>query len=196
MTVSLSKGGSVSLTKEAGASTLTSLTVGLGWDQAAGVQGDIDLDLSAVLLGANGRAGSESDLVFYGEDSHVHPSQSVRYSGDNRTGEGDGDDEWITVDLSKVPAQVQAIVFIASIDDPNGFGHTFGEVEAAFIRVANDNDGRELARFDLTDGAATDIALAFGEVYRDGSEWKFQAIGDGYAGGLAGALDNYGINAA
>lgn len=196
MTVSLSKGGSVSLTKEAGSSPLTSLTVGLGWDQSLGIRGDIDLDLSAVLVGANGRAASEADLVFYGQGAHVHASQSVRYSGDNRTGEGDGDDEWISVELPAVPALVQAIVFIASIDDPANLGHSFGGVDAAFIRVVNSSNGRELARFDLTDGAPTDIALGFGEVYRDGGEWKFQAIGEGYAGGLAAALSNYGIDAA
>jgi len=191
MTVSLSKGGSVSLTKEAGSSTLTSVTVGLGWDQSN--DSTYDLDLSAVLVGINGKASSEADLVFYG--ALIHPSQSVRHGGDNRTGEGEGDDERIIVDLTAVPAAVQSIVFIASIDRATEKGQSFGGVDSAFIRVVNNADARELARFDLTDGAASDIALSFGEVYRDGGEWKFQAIGDGYPRGLGQALGNYGINA-
>ncbi|GGK99821.1 tellurium resistance protein TerD [Salinibacterium xinjiangense] len=192
MTVSLSKGGSVSLTKEAGASTLSSLTVGLGWDKSQGFAHD--LDLSAVLAGSSGKVASETDLVFYGAVTHV--SGSVRHGGDNRTGEGDGDDERIVVDLTTVPASVHSIVFIASIDKAIERGQSFGSVTAAYIRVVNNADNRELARFDLTDGASSDIALSFGEVYRDGGDWKFQAIGDGYSTGLAGVLGAYGIDAA
>jgi len=192
MSVSLSKGGTVSLTKEAGPSGLTSVTVGLGWDAREGYGADFDLDASAVLLGANGRALSDADLIFY--NNLNSPTGAVTHTGDNLTGDGDGDDETIIVDLSKVPEAAQSIVFLVSIHEGTLRGQSFGVVDNAFIRVLNNQDQRELARFDLTDGASSDTALSFGELYRDGAEWKFRALGDGHPGGFVGALQGLGIN--
>jgi tellurium resistance protein TerD len=193
MAVSLAKGGSVSLTKEAGSTGLRVVTVGLGWDVRSDAGAAYDLDLSAILLNSSGRAVSDENFVFY--NNATSPDGAVRYSGDNRTGAGDGDDETMLVDLSAVASGVQSVVIIASIDNAASLGHSFGGVLNAYIRVVSNTDNRELARFDLTDGADTDVALAFGELYRDGGEWKFQAVGDGFPGGLAAALDRYGIDA-
>jgi len=192
MSVSLSKGGSVSLTKEAGSAPLTQVTVGLGWDPQEGHGAEFDLDASAILLGSNGRALSDSDLVFY--NNLTSPTNAVRHTGDNLTGDGDGDDETLIIELPGVPSAAQSIVFLVSIHDGSSRGQSFGVVDNAFIRVVNNADQRELARFDLTDGAHGHTALAFGELYRDGAEWKFRAIGDGYAGGFAEVLRKYGID--
>jgi len=192
MAVSLSKGGSVSLTKAAGTSTLTSVTVGLGWDPRAGFGAIFDLDASAIILGSNKRALSDSDFIFY--SNLTSPTGAVVHTGDNIDGEGEGDDEQIIVDLSLLPPAAISIVVIVSIDEAISRGQNFGVVDNAFIRIVNNTDGAELARFDLTDGAMSDIAIAFGELYLDGAEWKFRAIGDGYAGGLAEAVTAYGIN--
>ena len=192
MTVSLSKGGSVSLTKEAGASRLTSVTVGLGWDPREGYGAEFDLDASAIILGSNGKALSDSDLVFY--NALTSPTGAVKHTGDNLDGQGDGDDESLIVELDLVPAAASSIVFIVSIHEGISRGQSFGVVDNAFIRVVNNADGRELARFDLTEGANTDTALSFGELYRDGVEWKFRAIGDGFLAGFMAAVQNYGVN--
>ena len=192
MTVSLSKGGSVSLTKEAGASRLTSVTVGLGWDPREGYATGFDLDASAIILGSNGKALSDSDLVFY--NALTSPTGAVTHTGDNLDGQGDGDDESLIVELDLVPAAASSIVFIVSIHEGISRGQSFGVVDNAFIRVVNNADGRELARFDLTEGANADTALSFGELYRDGVEWKFRAIGDGFLAGFMAAVQNYGVN--
>jgi len=192
MSVSLSKGGSVSLSKAAGVTTLTAVTVGLGWDPREGFGAVFDLDASAIILGANKRALSDADFVFY--SNLVSPTGAVVHTGDNIDGEGEGDDEQLIIDLSALPPAAASIVFIVSIDEALSRGQSFGNVDNAFIRVVNNHDGAELARFDLTDGADSDIALAFGELYLDGAEWKFRAIGDGFAGGLAEAVTAYGIN--
>jgi tellurium resistance protein TerD len=193
MSVSLSKGGSVSLSKESGSTQLISVTVGLGWDPQDGHGPEFDLDASAILLGVSGKALSDADLVFY--NNLKSPTGSVEHTGDNRDGEGEGDDESIIVALDTVPPAVQSIVFVVSIHEGASRGQSFGVVDNAFIRVVNNADHRELARFDLSDGASSDTALTFGELYRDGAEWKFRAIGDGFAGGFTAALRNYGINA-
>ena len=196
MSVSLSKGGSVSLTKEAGGSQLTAVTVGLGWDPREGFGAQFDLDASAILLGSNGKALSDSDLIFY--NNLVSSTGAVTHTGDNPDGVdipgAEGDDESIVVNLGLVPPAATAIVFIVSIHEGASRGQSFGVVDNAFIRVVNNSDNRELARFDLTDGATSDTALSFGELYRDGAEWKFRAIGDGYPAGFAAALQSYGIN--
>jgi len=194
MSVSLSKGGSVSLTKEAGSSRLTSVTVGLGWDPREGYGSEFDLDASAIILGPNGKALSDADLIFYNTPGLTSPTGAVTHTGDNQDGEGEGDDETLIIALDLVPAGATAIVFLVSIHEGISRGQSFGVVDNAFIRVVNNSDGRELARFDLTDGATTDTALAFGELYRDGSDWKFRAIGDGHPAGFAAALQHYGIN--
>ncbi|MFF4403343.1 TerD family protein [Streptomyces sp. NPDC001262] len=190
MAVTLSKGGNVSLSKEAPG--LTAVTVGLGWDVRTTTGADYDLDASALLCDVSGRVLSDQHFVFFNNLSS--PEGSVRHSGDNLTGGGDGDDEQIQVDLAGVPAQAARIVFPVSIYDAEQRGQSFGQVRNAFIRVVNQADGREIARYDLTEDASTETAMVFGEVYRHGAEWKFRAIGQGYASGLAGIAQDFGVN--
>ncbi|MEU7166600.1 TerD family protein [Streptomyces morookaense] len=190
MAVTLSKGGNVSLSKEAPG--LTAVTVGLGWDVRTTTGADYDLDASALLCDVSGRVLSDQHFVFFNNLSS--PEGSVRHSGDNLTGGGDGDDEQIQVDLATVPAQAARIVFPVSIYDAEQRGQSFGQVRNAFIRVVNQADGREIARYDLTEDASTETAMVFGEVYRHGGEWKFRAIGQGYASGLAGIAQDFGVN--
>ena len=190
MGVTLSKGGNVSLSKEAPG--LTAVTVGLGWDVRTTTGADYDLDASALLCDANGRVLSDQHFVFF--NNLASPDRSVEHSGDNLTGGGDGDDEQIKVNLATVAPQVDKVVFPASIYEAEGRGQSFGQVRNAFIRIVNQADGRELARYDLTEDASTETAMIFGELYRNGAEWKFRAIGQGYASGLAGIASDYGVN--
>ncbi|PPH07755.1 chemical-damaging agent resistance protein C [Rathayibacter sp. AY1D1] len=193
MAISLSKGGTISLTKEAGPRGLTAITVGLGWDPAPqGFGGTTDLDASALLLDASGRVVQDSDFVFYG--NLVHSSGAVSHLGDNLTGEGEGDDEQIVIDLLGVPAGVESVTFLVSIYDAEKKGQTFSSIASSFIRVVNNDGGTELARFDLGEGAGSTSTLVFGEVYRDGAEWKFRALGDTYDGGFEGTLRRFGVN--
>lgn len=194
MAVVLTKGGTVSLTKEAGPRGLSSLTIGLGWDVAATGSFDLyDLDASALIVDTSARVLSDAHFVFY--NNKRSPEGGVTHSGDNRTGEGDGDDESLMVELADMPATAQSVIFVVSIDDAVAKSQSFAQVENAFIRVVNNADDRELARFDLSSGAASETAIVFGEVYRDGSDWKFRAIGDGHPDGFVGILRKYGVNA-
>ncbi|MFF0296630.1 TerD family protein [Kitasatospora sp. NPDC004615] len=190
MGVSLAKGGNVSLTKEVPG--LTSVIVGLGWDVRATTGADFDLDASALLCSEAGRVLSDQHFVFY--NNLRSPEGSVEHSGDNLTGGGDGDDEQIRVDLTAVPPQVAKVVFPVSIYDAEQRRQSFGQVRNAFIRVVNDADGTEVARYDLSEDASTETAMVFGELYRYGAEWKFRAIGQGYASGLRGIALDYGVN--
>ncbi|MFD7644433.1 TerD family protein [Kitasatospora sp. NPDC059795] len=190
MGVSLAKGGNVSLTKEAPG--LTAVIVGLGWDVRATTGADFDLDASALLCNEAGRVLSDQHFVFY--NNLRSPEGSVEHSGDNLTGGGDGDDEQIKVDLSAVPPQVAKVVFPVSIYDAEQRRQSFGQVRNAFIRVVNEADGSEVARYDLSEDASTETAMVFGELYRYGAEWKFRAIGQGYASGLRGIALDYGVN--
>ncbi|MFD8482035.1 TerD family protein [Kitasatospora sp. NPDC059673] len=190
MGVSLAKGGNVSLTKEAPG--LTSVIVGLGWDVRATTGADFDLDASALLCSEAGRVLSDQHFVFY--NNLRSPEGSVEHSGDNLTGGGDGDDEQIQVDLAAVPPQVAKVVFPVSIYDAEQRRQSFGQVRNAFIRVVNQADGSEVARYDLSEDASTETAMVFGELYRYGVEWKFRAIGQGYASGLRGIALDYGVN--
>ncbi|WP_432087832.1 MULTISPECIES: TerD family protein [unclassified Streptomyces] len=190
MGVSLAKGGNVSLSKEAPG--LTAVVVGLGWDVRTTTGADYDLDASALLLNEAGKVSSDRHFVFY--NNLTSPDGSVEHTGDNLTGEGDGDDESIKVGLSAVPADVRRIVFPVSIHDAANRGQSFGQVRNAFIRVVNQADGAELARYDLSEDAATETAMVFGELYRHGAEWKFRAVGQGYASGLAGIAADFGVN--
>ncbi|MEU2117642.1 TerD family protein [Streptomyces sp. NPDC016459] len=190
MGVSLAKGGNVSLTKEAPG--LTAVLVGLGWDVRTTTGSDYDLDASALLLDQGGKVDSDRDFVFY--NNLTSPDGSVEHTGDNLTGEGDGDDEAIKVDLASVPAHVTRIVFPVSIHDAANRGQSFGQVRNAFIRVVNQAGGAELARYDLSEDAASETAMVFGELYRHGAEWKFRAVGQGYASGLAGIAADFGVN--
>ncbi|WP_406264494.1 TerD family protein [Actinacidiphila glaucinigra] len=190
MGVSLSKGGNVSLTKEA--PNLTAVIVGLGWDARTTTGSDFDLDASALLTGTEGKVLSDQHFVFF--NNLRSPDGSVEHTGDNITGEGEGDDEQIKVNLAGVPGEVTKIVFPVSIYDAETRQQSFGQVRNAFIRVVNQADDRELARYDLTEDASTETAMVFGELYRHGAEWKFRAIGQGYASGLRGIAQDFGVN--
>ena len=190
MSVSLTKGGNVSLTKEAPG--LTNVIVGLGWDVRTTTGTDFDLDASALLCGDSGKVVSDLHFVFY--NNLNSPDGSVQHTGDNLTGEGEGDDESINVNLAAVPLEVSKIVFPVSIHDAQARGQSFGQVRNAFIRVVNQANGVELARYDLSEDASTETAMVFGELYRHGGEWKFRAVGQGYASGLAGIAKDFGVN--
>jgi len=192
VSVVLSKGGNVSLTKEAGDAGLTAVVVGLGWDVRTTTGVDYDLDASALLCGANGKVLSDNHFVFY--NNLKSPDGAVEHTGDNRTGEGEGDDEQIKVDLAALGSDVQKIVIPVSIDDADAKGQNFGQVNNAFIRVVNQAGNTELARFDLTEDASTETAMIYGELYRHGSDWKFRAVGQGYASGLRGIVQDYGVH--
>ncbi|GAA2441854.1 TerD family protein [Streptomyces macrosporus] len=190
MGVSLSKGGNVSLTKEA--PNLTAVMVGLGWDARTTTGADFDLDASALLTNAEGKVANDLNFVFF--NNLKSPDGSVEHTGDNLTGEGDGDDEVIKVNLAAVPADVAKIVFPVSIYEAEARQQSFGQVRNAYIRVVNQADGKELARYDLSEDASTETAMVFGELYRHGAEWKFRAIGQGYASGLRGIAQDFGVN--
>jgi len=188
--VSLSKGGNVSLSKAAPG--LTAVLVGLGWDVRTTTGTDYDLDASALLCDEGGKVVSDRHFVFY--NNLTSPDGSVEHTGDNLTGEGEGDDESVKVNLAAVPAEVTRIVFPVSIHDAQGRGQSFGQVRNAFIRVVNQADNAELARYDLSEDAASETAMVFGELYRHGAEWKFRAVGQGYASGLAGIASDFGVS--
>ncbi|MYU48062.1 chemical-damaging agent resistance protein C [Streptomyces sp. SID7803] len=191
MGVSLSKGGNVSLTKAA--PNLTAVIVGLGWDARTTTGGDFDLDASALLTNAEGKVANDGNFVFF-NNLKSPPDGSVEHTGDNLTGEGEGDDEVINVNLATVPADVDKIVFPVSIYEAETRQQSFGQVRNAYIRVVNQADNSELARYDLSEDASTETAMVFGELYRNGAEWKFRAIGQGYASGLRGIAQDFGVN--
>jgi len=190
MGVSLTKGGNVSLTKEA--PNLTAVAVGLGWDIRTTTGADFDLDASAIATGEDKKVLSDKHFVFF--NNLKSPEGSIEHTGDNLTGEGDGDDEVIHVDLAATPPTITNIFFPVSIYDADGRSQSFGQVQNAFIRVVDRSNGKELARYDLSEDASTETAMVFGELYRNGAEWKFRAIGQGYASGLAGIARDYGVN--
>ncbi len=189
MGVSLTKGGNVSLTKAAPA--LSSLVLGLGWDLRTTTGADFDLDASALVAGTDGKVLSNAHFVFF--NNKRSPDGAVEHSGDNLTGEGDGDDEQITVNVTALPPEVDKIAVAASIYDADTRGQTFGQVRNAYVRVIDSSNGEELARYDLTEDASTETAMVFGEIYRNGAEWKFRAVGQGYASGLAGIAQEFGV---
>ncbi|MFR9794682.1 TerD family protein [Streptomyces sp. MS06] len=189
MGVTLAKGGNVSLSKAA--PNLTQVMVGLGWDARSTTGAPFDLDASALLC-AGGRVLGDEWFVFYNQLKS--PDGSVEHTGDNLTGEGEGDDESILIDLAKVPERCDKIVFPVSIHLAEERGQAFGQVSNAFIRVVNQADGQELARYDLSEDASTETAMIFGEVYRYQGEWKFRAVGQGYASGLRGIALDFGVN--
>jgi tellurium resistance protein TerD len=190
MGVSLAKGGNVSLTKAA--PNLTSIGVGLGWDVRSTAGQDFDLDASALALGENHKVLGDDYFVFF--NNLKSPDGSIEHQGDNLTGEGEGDDEVINIDLTHVPQQVISVVFAVSIYEAENRQQSFGQVRNAYIRVVNLANDVELARYDLTEDASVETAMVFGEVYRYAQEWKFRAIGQGYAAGLAGIARDFGVN--
>lgn len=191
MPVSLQKGQKVSLTK--GNPGLKNVVVGLGWDvNAFDTGGDFDLDAAAFLLTDTGKVSKSEDFVFYG--NLAHPSGSVTHQGDNLTGAGDGDDEQIKIDLSKVPENVTKIAFTVTIYEPEKRKQNFGQINNAFIRIYNEENGEEILRYDLGEDFSIETAAVFGELYKNGEEWKFNAIGSGFQGGLAALCANFGVD--
>ena len=182
MPISLQKGQKVSLTK--GNPGLKNVVVGLGWDvNQFDTGGDFDLDAAAFMLTDAGKVSRQEDFVFFG--NLTHPSGSVQHMGDNLTGAGEGDDEQIKIDLSKVPENITKIAFTVTIYEPEKRRQNFGQINNAFIRIYNEDTGEEMLRYDLGEDFSIETAAVFGEVYKNGSEWKFNAIGSGYQGGLA-----------
>ena len=191
MSVNLIKGQKVELTKDN--PNLSKILVGLGWDVNKYDGGaDSDLDASAFLLGSDGKIHSDTDFIFY--NNLKHPSGSVTHTGDNLTGEGDGDDEVIRVDLSKVPANIHKIAFTVTIYDADNRRQNFGQVSNAYIHIIDQTNNRELLRYDLGEDFSTETALVVGELYRHNSEWKFNAAGSGYRGGLKALCLDFGVN--
>ena len=191
MAISLQKGQKVDLTK--GNPGLKKILIGLGWDiNKYDGGGDFDLDAAAFLLGASGKVNSDEDFVFY--KNLKHKSGSVEHLGDNLTGAGEGDDEQIKIDLDKIPANVEKIDFTVTIYDSDARKQKFGQVENAYIRVINEETGVELIRYDLGEDFSIETAVVVGEIYRNKGEWKFNAIGSGWSGGLAALCKNYGID--
>ncbi|ABK62582.1 MULTISPECIES: TerD family protein [Clostridium] len=190
MAINLSKGQKINLSKEAPG--LKEAIIGLGWDTKQFDGGfDFDLDASAFLVGANGRVNRDEDFVFY--NNLEHSSGSVIHTGDNRTGEGDGDDESIVIDFSKVPESIEKIAIAVTIYDAEGRRQNFGQVSNAFVRLVNKENGEEILRYDLSEDFSIETALVFCEIYRYNGEWKFSAVGSGFQGGLAALCKNYGL---
>ena len=189
MPITLQKGGNVNLSKEAPG--LTKMTVGLGWDARSTDGAPFDLDGVVFLLNSQGKVRSDADFIFY--NNLKSSDGAVVHSGDNRTGEGEGDDESINTDLPKVAPDVDKIVVAVTIHDAEARRQNFGMVGKAFIRCVDANSNNEIARYDLSEDSSTETAMIFGEVYRSGPDWKFRAIGQGFAGGLAALAKNYGV---
>ena len=190
MAINLSKGGNINLSKTA--PTMSKVDLGLGWNPRATDGKAFDLDAVAFLTGEDGKVRLDGEFIFFNQK--VSPCGSVTHNGDNRTGDGDGDDETISVDLSKVPQEVAKIVFAVTIHEGQQNSQNFGMVDKAYIRVINqDANAEELARFDLSEDGSTDVAMIFGELYRHSGEWKFKAVGQGFSGGLGALAASYGV---
>ncbi|AHG20376.1 chemical-damaging agent resistance protein C [Chania multitudinisentens RB-25] len=190
MAVSLVKGGNVSLTKEAPAMTIA--MAGLGWDARVTDGQAFDLDASVFMVGEDGKVLNDSGFIFF--NNKLSACGSVEHQGDNRTGEGDGDDEQVKINLSKVPEDAKKLVFAVTIYDAEARKQNFGMVSNSYMRIYNNDNGTEIARFDLSEDASTETAMVFGELYRHGAEWKFKAVGQGFAGGLSALASQHGVN--
>ncbi len=171
---------------------MNKIRVGLGWDVRVTDGAAFDLDASAFLLSEAGKVRSSADFIFYNQLKSA--CGSVEHTGDNQTGEGEGDDETISVTLNSVPTDVAKIAIVVTIHDAESRGQNFGQVSSAFVRIVNDGDNEEIARFDLSEDASTNTAMIFGELYRRGGEWKFRAVGQGFEGGLSALAKSYGVN--
>ncbi len=192
MPINLSKGQKVSLTKDN--PSLKNIMVGLGWDINAFDSGtDFDLDTAAFMVDDSGRCPSEKEFIFYG--NLEHSSGSVKHMGDNLTGGGDGDDEQIIIDLSLIPQNISKIAFTVTIYDADNRRQNFGQVSNSFVRIVDQTTGQEMIRYDLGEDFSIETAIVVGELYRNGAEWKFNAIGSGFQGGLAALCGHYGIDA-
>ena len=189
MAINLQKGGNVNLSKEAPG--LAKMIIGLGWDARVTDGAAFDIDGSAFLLKADGKVRANIDMIFY--NNLKSSDGSVTHTGDNRTGDGDGDDESVIVDLSRVPADVDKIAVCVTIHDAEARKQNFGMVSKAYVRCVNENGNTEIARFDLSEDGSTETAMVFGEIYRNGADWKFKAIGQGYKGGLGPLAASFGV---
>ncbi|MCK7575114.1 MAG: TerD family protein [Chromatiales bacterium] len=190
MAISLQKGGNVSLTKTDPG--LTNVQVGLGWDARSTDGAAFDLDASVFLVGDDGKVLSDGHFVFYNQKTS--PDGAVIHAGDNTTGAGEGDDETVSINLPGVEAGVKRVVFAVTIHEAESRKQNFGMVRNAFMRVLNKDSGTELARYDLSEDYSTETAMIFGEIYRNGEEWKFKAVGQGFAGGLGALAKDHGVN--
>jgi len=190
MSISLNKGGNLSLSKEAPG--LAKILVGLGWDTRSSDGQDFDLDASAFLLKEGDKVRGDTDFIFYNQLKS--PDGSVEHTGDNTTGEGDGDAEAIKVDLSRVPPEINKIAVAVTIHDADARRQNFGMVTNAFVRIVNEANNGEIARYDLSEDASTETAMILAELYRHGAEWKFKAVGQGYNGGLGPLARNFGVS--
>ena len=189
MGVSLTKGSNVSLTKEAPG--LSRILVGLGWDVRTTDGSAFDLDASAFITGAGSKVRSDSDFIFY--NNLRSADGSIEHTGDNLTGVGDGDDEALKVNLAQIPADIEKIVFTVTIHEAESRRQNFGMVTNAFVRVVNQDDNQEIARYDLSEDASTETAMIFAEIYKNSGEWKFKAVGQGFAGGLGPLAKHFGV---
>jgi tellurium resistance protein TerD len=190
MAISLNKGGNINLSKTD--PNLKNIIMGLGWDARATDGADFDLDASAFMLKENGKVRTDSDFIFYNQMRST--CGSIEHTGDNRTGAGDGDDEQIVVLLDRIPADIHRVVFTVTIHDADARRQNFGQISSAYVRVINQETNAEVARYDLSEDASIETAMIFGEIYRYGGEWKFKAVGQGYAGGLGPLASQYGVN--
>ena len=191
MAISLSKGGRVSLSKEAPG--LNNIKVGLGWDANATDTGaDFDLDASVFMLDSTGKVVSDAHFIFY--NNVTSPDSSVVHQGDNRTGEGDGDDEVVEIDLSKVAPEVDKIVFTVTIDEAVARNQNFGQVSNALIRIVNQAGEVEITKYELDEDYSSETAINFGELYKKDGGWNFKAVGAGFNDGLAGFCKMYGVS--
>lgn len=192
MAVSLAKGGNISLTRTA--PELKNVLIGLGWEARSTDGEDFDLDASLFMLTDSGKVRDEKEFIFYGELKS--PCGSIEHTGDNRTGDGDGDDEQLKVFLDKVPSDISRLAITVTIHDAIARKQNFGQVSDAFIRLVNMDNDTEIARFDLSEDYSTETAMIFGEIYRHNGEWKFKAVGQGFSGGLEAMCGQYGVSVA
>lgn len=192
MAVSLSKGGNISLSQQNPG--LVRIQVGLGWDTRSTAGDAFDLDASAFLLASSGKVRNDEDFIFYNQ--LVSKCGAVQHTGDNRDGQGDGDDEAIKIDLERLPPQIVRIAVSVTIHDAQSRRQNFGQVSNAFMRIVNDDTQVEIARFDLSEDFSTETAVIFGEIYRHGAEWKFKAVGQGFTSGLSGLCKYFGVQLA
>ena len=190
MAITLSKGGNVNLSKEA--PNLENVLVGLGWDARSTDGQPFDLDASLFMVKEDGKVPSDAYFIFYNQKTS--PEGAVEHAGDNQTGAGEGDDESVNVTLSKVPPEIQRLVIVVTIHDAEARRQNFGQVSNAFVRVVNRDNHQEVVRFDLSEDYSTETAMIFGEIYRHSGDWKFKAVGQGYAGGLRALALQHGVN--
>jgi len=190
MAVSLSKGGNVNLSKEAPG--LNKISVGLGWDARVTDGAAFDLDASGFLVKTDNKVRSDADFCFYNNKSVA--DGAVVHAGDNQTGDAIGDDESINVELAKIPADIEKVVFAVTIHDAAARNQNFGQVSKAYIRIVNQENNTEIARFDLSEDASIETAMIFGEIYRNAADWKFKAVGQGFSGGLGPLAASFGVN--